>query len=61
MSKLNNRYWLETDDLFNTTGKNTERFFKGILATVYPFTNSQLRTTTTSLVGLKFFPEKGFS
>ena len=35
MSKLNNRYCLETDELFKTTGKYTEKFFKSILPTVF--------------------------
>ena len=34
MSELNNRYWFETDDFFNTTGWNTDKVIEGILTNV---------------------------
>ena len=55
LSKLNNRFWLETDDF---TGKNTEKISKSILPTVVPFANSPLGTTTPFYSRLEFFPQK---
>ena len=61
MSKLNNRYWLETEDFFIGTGMNTEKINEGILLIVFPYTNSPLITTTPTKSRLEFFPQNIFS
>ena len=55
---MKNSRWLESDDLFNTTGKNSEKFIEGILPTVYPHKNSPLGATTPTLPRLELFTEK---
>ena len=56
MPKLRKRYWLETDDLFNTTGNKAEKITKSLLPTVFPYANSPLGTTTPTLSRLENFP-----
>ena len=58
MSKLNNRYWFETNEFLNTTGKITEKIFRGMSPTVIPYINLPLRTTAPNLSRLKVFPRK---
>ena len=58
MSKLNNRYWLETDDFFDSTGKNTEKIKKGILPTAFSHSKSSLGTNTPILWKPENFPKK---
>ena len=58
MSKLKKRYWLETDDSFITTGKNTEQFIRGILPTVFLYTNSTIGSTTPISSILEIFTLK---
>ena len=58
LSELDNRYWLETDDFFDSTGKNTRKFTRGILPTVVSHKKSQLGTNTPTLSRLEIFPQK---
>ena len=39
MCELTNRFWLETDGFFNTTENNNQKIRKGVLSTVFPYTN----------------------
>ena len=58
MFTLNNRNWLETDDFFITTAKNTEKMNRGILSTVFLYANSLLGTTPPILSRLEIFSAK---
>ena len=58
MSKLNKRFWLETDVFFNITGKNNEKISKHILLTGFLYNNSQLGTNTPTLSRLENFPQR---
>ena len=59
-SQLINRYRLETDDLFNTNGKNTDKNNNGIMPTGFAYTNSPLGTTNPTLSRLEKFHKKHY-
>ena len=60
MSKLKICFWTESDDFFKTSGKYTEKLIKGILPTVFIYTNSPLGNTTLILSRLEIFQQKQF-
>ena len=53
MSKLNNRYWLETDDFLHSLCQYKEKISEGVKPTVFPYTN--LPQVTTTYHDWKFF------
>ena len=59
VSKLNNRYWLETEDFLNCTGKISKKN-KPIMPTVFPYTISPLGATTPTLSQQERFSQKHF-
>ena len=61
MSELNNCYWLETDDFFNSTGENTEENDGSISSTVFLYTTSHLGTIAATLSRPKTFPRNSIS
>ena len=56
--KLNNRFWLDTDEFFEISGKKTENANKGKLPTLFPYFISQNGTTTPTLSNLELLPQK---
>ena len=58
MSKLKIRYWLEADEFFNTTGKNTEKLNESIFPNVFPYPNSPPGITIPTLSRLHIFQKK---
>ena len=49
MSKLSDRYWLQTENFFHNTGNNTKKIVKSIPPNVFPYHMSPLGTTTPTL------------
>ena len=58
MSKLSNRYWLETDDFLNSSEKNTGKIDKSILPIVFLYANSPLGTNNPTLSRMEIFQQK---
>ena len=56
-SKLNTSYCLVTDDLSNSTGKNTEKNVKNRSPIVFPYIHLPLRSTTPISPRLEFLPQ----
>ena len=58
MSKINDRYYFETDDFFNTNGIKTEKTNQGVTPTAFQHFKLPLGTDKHSLSRIEIFQNK---